>query len=43
MRIADSLIDLIGGTPFVRLSRLGWALPAEILGKLEAKTPSPGR
>jgi len=39
MRVADSLIDLIGGTPLVRLSRLGRALPAEILGKLEAKNP----
>ena len=43
MRIADSLIDLIGATPLVRLSRLGRALPAETLGKLEAKNPSPGR
>ena len=39
MRVADSLIDLIGGTPLVRLSRLGRALPVEILGKLEAKNP----
>ena len=39
MRVADSLIELIGGTPLVRLSRLGRALPVEILVKLEAKNP----
>jgi len=39
MRVADSLIDLIGGTPLVRLSRLGRGLSAEILGKLESKNP----
>ncbi|MBC7099223.1 cysteine synthase A [Candidatus Bipolaricaulota bacterium] len=39
MRVADSLIDLIGGTPLVRLSRIGRGLPAELLGKLESKNP----
>jgi len=39
LRVADSLIDLIGGTPLVRLSRIGRGLPAELLGKLESKNP----
>ena len=39
MRVADSLIDLIGGTPLVRLSRLGRGLSVEILGKRESKNP----
>jgi cysteine synthase len=39
MRVADSLIDLIGGTPLVRLSCLGRGLTAEVLGKLESNNP----
>jgi len=38
-RIADSLCDLIGGTPLVRLSRFGKDLPGEIVGKLELRNP----
>jgi len=37
--IADSLCDLIGGTPLVRLGRFGKDLPGEILGKLEMRNP----
>ena len=37
--IADSLCDLIGGTPLVRLGRYGDGLPAEIVGKLETRNP----
>jgi len=39
MRIADSLIDLIGGTPLVRLSRISRGLPVDMLGKLEMNNP----
>jgi cysteine synthase A len=38
-QIADSLCELIGGTPLVRLSRFGKDLPGEILGKLELRNP----
>lgn len=38
-QIADSLCDLIGGTPLVRLSRYGKDLPGEIIGKLELRNP----
>lgn len=38
-RIADSLCDLIGGTPLVRLSRFAKDLPGEIVGKLELRNP----
>jgi len=38
-QIADSLCDLIGGTPLVRLSRYGKDLPGEIVGKLELRNP----
>ena len=41
-RIADSLCDLIGGTPLVRLSRFGKDLPGEIVGKLELRNPLAG-
>jgi len=37
--IAESLCELIGGTPLVRLSRLAGDLPGEILGKLETRNP----
>jgi cysteine synthase A len=37
--IANSLCDLIGGTPLVRLSRFGRNLPGEIVGKLEMRNP----
>ena len=38
-QIADSLCELIGGTPLVRLSRFGKDLPGEIVGKLELRNP----
>ena len=38
-RIADSLCDLIGRTPLVRLGRFGKDLPGEIVGKLESRNP----
>jgi cysteine synthase A len=38
--IADSVLDLIGGTPLVRLSRLSPEGGAEILGKLESLNPA---
>ncbi len=39
MHVANSLLELIGETPLVRLARLGKGLPGEILGKLESKNP----
>ena len=38
-QIADSLCELIGGTPLVRLGRFGKGLPGEIVGKLELRNP----
>ncbi|MDP6605105.1 MAG: cysteine synthase A [Dehalococcoidia bacterium] len=38
--IADSVVDLIGGTPLVRLQRISPEGGAEILGKLEARNPA---
>ncbi len=38
-QIADSLCDLIGRTPLVRLGRFGKELPGEIVGKLELRNP----
>lgn len=38
-QIANSLCDLIGATPLVRLGRFGAGLPAEIVGKLEVRNP----
>ena len=37
--IADSVLDLIGETPMVRLSRIAPADGAEIVGKLESLNP----
>jgi len=39
MNIADSMLDLIGNTPLVRLNKLGAGLKAEVLGKLEFYNP----
>jgi cysteine synthase A len=39
MKIADSVLDLIGGTPLVRLRRLPRAGGATIVAKLEARNP----
>lgn len=38
-QIAESLCELIGGTPLVRPSRYGQDLPGEIVGKLELRNP----
>ena len=38
-RIADTLCELIGETPLVRLDRFGADLPGEIVGKLELRNP----
>jgi cysteine synthase A len=38
--IAKSVLELIGGTPMVRLARLPGAGGAEVLVKLEARTPA---
>jgi cysteine synthase A len=37
--IADSVLDLVGETPLVRLGRVGPAASAAVLGKLEVKNP----
>ena len=39
-RIADSVLDLIGRTPLVRLGRIVPEGAAEVLGKLEAQNPA---
>ena len=40
MPIIESMTDLVGGTPLVRLSRLSEGTGATILGKLEAANPA---
>jgi len=35
MRIAESLVDLVGDTPLLRLARLFQVRPPRVLGKLE--------
>src|SRR3954454_12975009 len=37
--IRDSILDVIGGTPLVRLSRLGAGMRPQIIGKIEALNP----
>ena len=39
MKIADSVLDLIGGTPLVRLRRVPKAGSAVVVAKLEARNP----
>ncbi|APT91273.1 cysteine synthase [Corynebacterium sphenisci DSM 44792] len=39
MTIHDNVTDLIGGTPLVRLPRIGADLPGEIIAKLESANP----
>ena len=39
MRIADSVLDLVGNTPLIRLSRVIPPDAATVLGKLEAANP----
>lgn len=39
MDIADSVLDLIGNTPMVRLRRIGEGLPCAVVAKLETTNP----
>ncbi|MFO0566033.1 MAG: cystathionine beta-synthase [Polyangiaceae bacterium] len=39
MPIFDSVLEAVGGTPLVRLSRIGRDLPCELLAKLEFMNP----
>ncbi|MFT3921310.1 MAG: cystathionine beta-synthase [Myxococcales bacterium] len=39
MGIADSVLDTVGGTPLVRLGRIGRDLPCELLAKCEFMNP----
>jgi cysteine synthase A len=39
-KIADSVLDLVGGTPMVRLNRVVPAGSAEVLGKIESMNPA---
>ncbi|MCC6213817.1 MAG: cystathionine beta-synthase [Polyangiaceae bacterium] len=39
MDVKDSVLDAVGRTPLVRLSRIGRGLPAELFGKLELMNP----
>jgi len=39
MKISDSIIDLVGGTPMVRLNRLTEGLDCEVIVKLESQNP----
>ncbi len=39
MRIAQSMAELIGGTPLVRLNALSQGLPGLVLAKLESRNP----
>jgi cystathionine beta-synthase len=39
MEVADSLLDLVGRTPLVRLDRVGRDLPCPLLAKLELLNP----
>jgi cysteine synthase A len=38
-RVADSVLELVGGTPLVRLARVGPPKGAVVVGKLEVKNP----
>lgn len=38
-RYLDSILDAVGGTPLVRLGRIGEGLPATILAKVESCNP----
>ena len=37
--MADSLLDLVGNTPLVRLDRTGRDLPCQLFAKLELLNP----
>ena len=39
-RVMDSILDAIGDTPLVRLSRLGREVKPELVAKVEALNPS---
>jgi cystathionine beta-synthase len=39
MEVADSLLDLVGNTPMVRLDRVGRDLPCPLIAKLELLNP----
>jgi len=39
MKVAESMLDLVGGTPLVKLNRLTEGLHATVLGKLEFYNP----
>src|SRR3954452_10326778 len=39
MDVADSLLDLVGNTPLVRLGRVGAGLPCDLLAKVELFNP----
>jgi cysteine synthase A len=39
MNVADSIVDLVGDTPLVRLGRLSAGLPAQVVAKLESFNP----
>src|SRR5207249_4275464 len=39
-KIADTVLDLVGGTPMVRLNRVVPAGSAEIVGKIESMNPA---
>lgn len=39
MKIADSIVDLIGGTPMIRLNRLTEGMDCEVIVKLESQNP----
>ena len=39
MQVADSLLDLVGNTPMVRLDRVGRDLPCPLVAKLEILNP----
>jgi len=39
MDVADSVLDLIGDTPLVRLSRIGRGLTCDLVAKMETTNP----
>src|SRR5207253_9294207 len=39
MDVADSVLDLIGDTPLVRLSRIGRGLTCDLIAKMETTNP----
>ena len=40
MRIAGDVLELVGGTPLVRLNRVTEGVPATILVKMESRNPA---